>query len=350
MTRILVLGGGPAGYVAAGRAAQLGAEVTVVEYREIGGTCLNRGCIPTKAMVAGAARLHEARADASFGVVTGEVRLDFGAFMTRKEAVTTAAARRRRAAAQGPQGERRGAARRTRRPGGHRPRRWHDAGGRRRHPGERVGAHAPAAVRLLRPARHDERRAAGDRPRAGESGHRRRRRDRLRVRLRLQAARLQGHRHRDAGPAAARRGQAHRPHAADGLQEGRHRGDGEGPRRDVRAGRRRRDAAPRRRPRGHGRRRARGGRARAGERRPGLRGGRRAARPWLRGHRRDDAHGGRGGLRGGRRGGPAAARALGLPSGRHRRRERRDRLAHPPATAASCRTACSAHRRWRAAA
>ncbi len=61
MTKILVLGGGPAGYVAAGRAAQLGAEVTVVEAREIGGTCLNRGCIPTKAMVAGAARLHEAR-------------------------------------------------------------------------------------------------------------------------------------------------------------------------------------------------------------------------------------------------------------------------------------------------
>ena len=54
MTRILVLGGGPAGYVAAGRAAQLGAEVTLVEAREIGGTCLNRGCVPTKAMVAGA--------------------------------------------------------------------------------------------------------------------------------------------------------------------------------------------------------------------------------------------------------------------------------------------------------
>ena len=89
MTRILVLGGGPAGYVAAGRAAQLGAEVTVVEHREIGGTCLNRGCIPTKAMVAGAARLHQARTDASFGVVTGEVRLDFRAFMARKEAVTT---------------------------------------------------------------------------------------------------------------------------------------------------------------------------------------------------------------------------------------------------------------------
>ena len=88
MTKILVLGGGPAGYVAAGRAAQLGAEVTLVEAREIGGTCLNRGCIPTKAMVAGAARLHEARRAAEYGVEVGDVRLDFAAFMARKEAVT----------------------------------------------------------------------------------------------------------------------------------------------------------------------------------------------------------------------------------------------------------------------
>jgi dihydrolipoamide dehydrogenase len=89
MTKVLVVGGGPAGYVAAGRAAQLGAEVTVVEAREIGGTCLNRGCIPTKAMVAGAARLHEARRAAEYGVQVGEVRLDFAAFMARKEAATT---------------------------------------------------------------------------------------------------------------------------------------------------------------------------------------------------------------------------------------------------------------------
>jgi dihydrolipoamide dehydrogenase len=88
MTRILVLGGGPAGYVAAGRAAQLGATVTLVEAREIGGTCLNRGCVPTKAMVAGAERLRQAREASAFGVLTGEVALDFPAFMARKEAVT----------------------------------------------------------------------------------------------------------------------------------------------------------------------------------------------------------------------------------------------------------------------
>lgn len=88
MTKLLVLGGGPAGYVAAGRAAQLGADVTLVEAREIGGTCLNRGCIPTKAMVAGAQRLHAAREAGAFGVQTGEVGLDFSAFMARKDAVT----------------------------------------------------------------------------------------------------------------------------------------------------------------------------------------------------------------------------------------------------------------------
>ena len=86
--KVLVLGGGPAGYVAAGRAAQLGAEVTVVEAREVGGTCLNRGCVPTKAMVAGAQRLDQARRAAEYGVTTGEVSLDFASFMARKDAIT----------------------------------------------------------------------------------------------------------------------------------------------------------------------------------------------------------------------------------------------------------------------
>ncbi|HET6494061.1 MAG TPA: FAD-dependent oxidoreductase, partial [Thermoleophilia bacterium] len=90
MRKILVLGGGPAGYVAAGRAAQLGAAVTLVEERDIGGTCLNRGCIPTKAMIAGAERLRLAQEAAEFGVLTGEVSIDFGVFMARKDRVTAA--------------------------------------------------------------------------------------------------------------------------------------------------------------------------------------------------------------------------------------------------------------------
>ena len=70
----------------------------------------------------------------------------------------------------------------------------------------------------------------------------------------------------------------------------------------------------------------------------------------LRRHRRELPHGPRRRLRGGRRGGPAAPRALGLPPGRHRRRERRDRLATCTATGRSSPTACSARRRSRAAA
>ncbi|WP_313371379.1 NAD(P)/FAD-dependent oxidoreductase, partial [Sedimentibacter sp.] len=49
--KIVILGGGPGGYVAAIRAAQLGAEVTIVEKDKLGGTCLNRGCIPTKVLL-----------------------------------------------------------------------------------------------------------------------------------------------------------------------------------------------------------------------------------------------------------------------------------------------------------
>ena len=88
MKHILVLGGGPAGYVAALRAAQLGAQVTMIEAREVGGTCLNRGCIPTKAMVASVERLRLAREGAVFGVLTPEVDVDFAALSAHKEQAT----------------------------------------------------------------------------------------------------------------------------------------------------------------------------------------------------------------------------------------------------------------------
>jgi dihydrolipoamide dehydrogenase len=86
--KVIVLGGGPAGYVAALRAAQLGADVTVVEKRDIGGTCLNRGCIPTKSMVASVERLRQARDGDAFGVVAPNVGVDFAALMARKSAVS----------------------------------------------------------------------------------------------------------------------------------------------------------------------------------------------------------------------------------------------------------------------
>jgi len=83
----VVIGGGPGGYVAAIRAAQLGAEVALVEKGSVGGTCLNRGCIPTKAMAAGVSLLHSVQRAKEFGINTGEVSIDFGRLMERKNQV-----------------------------------------------------------------------------------------------------------------------------------------------------------------------------------------------------------------------------------------------------------------------
>jgi dihydrolipoamide dehydrogenase len=86
---VAVLGGGPAGYTAAIRAAQLGARVVCVEKEpELGGTCLRVGCIPTKAWVQTAHALHAAREiDPKLGVVTGEPRLDLATANEWKAAV-----------------------------------------------------------------------------------------------------------------------------------------------------------------------------------------------------------------------------------------------------------------------
>ena len=86
---VAVLGGGPAGYTAAIRAAQLGATVACVEQEsELGGTCLRVGCIPTKAWVQTAHALHEIREiDPKLGVVAGEPTLDFAQANQWKDAV-----------------------------------------------------------------------------------------------------------------------------------------------------------------------------------------------------------------------------------------------------------------------
>src|SRR5947199_103424 len=78
---VAVLGGGPGGYTAAIRAAQLGAKVACIEKEpELGGTCLRVGCIPTKAWVQTAFALKEAEESfAKFGVAVGEAKLDFEA-------------------------------------------------------------------------------------------------------------------------------------------------------------------------------------------------------------------------------------------------------------------------------
>jgi dihydrolipoamide dehydrogenase len=86
---VAVLGGGPGGYTAAIRAAQLGATVACIEKEpELGGTCLRVGCIPTKAWVQTAFALKEAEESfAKFGVHVGEARLDFGASNAWKSGV-----------------------------------------------------------------------------------------------------------------------------------------------------------------------------------------------------------------------------------------------------------------------
>src|SRR3954468_7791258 len=86
---VAVLGGGPGGYTAAIRAAQLGAKVACIERApELGGTCLRVGCIPTKAWVQTAFALKEAEESfAKFGVAVGEAKLDFAASNTWKAGV-----------------------------------------------------------------------------------------------------------------------------------------------------------------------------------------------------------------------------------------------------------------------
>ncbi|MDR1649523.1 MAG: dihydrolipoyl dehydrogenase [Synergistaceae bacterium] len=85
-TKIAVIGGGPGGYVAAIRAAQLGAEVTLIEENKLGGTCLNVGCIPTKALLHSAHLLDEIRNGAEYGV-TATPALDFAQVQKRKEKI-----------------------------------------------------------------------------------------------------------------------------------------------------------------------------------------------------------------------------------------------------------------------
>jgi dihydrolipoamide dehydrogenase len=85
-TKISVVGAGPGGYVAAIRAAQLGAEVTIIEQDNVGGTCLNWGCIPTKIMKVTAEILDKFHRAQEFGIeVTGNVWPDMQRLMARKE-------------------------------------------------------------------------------------------------------------------------------------------------------------------------------------------------------------------------------------------------------------------------
>lgn len=84
---VAVVGGGPAGYVAAIRAAKLGRTVALVEARELGGTCLNRGCIPSKTLLRHAEVIESIEKAKSWGIETGPVTVSLSKMMERKDEV-----------------------------------------------------------------------------------------------------------------------------------------------------------------------------------------------------------------------------------------------------------------------
>ena len=84
---VVVIGGGPGGYVAAIKAAQLGAKTCVIEMDKVGGTCLNRGCIPTKALYRNAEILNTLKEIDKFGISVPSYEVDINKVHDRKEEV-----------------------------------------------------------------------------------------------------------------------------------------------------------------------------------------------------------------------------------------------------------------------
>ena len=284
---VAVLGGGPGGYTAAIRAAQLGAKTVCIEKEpELGGTCLRIGCIPTKAWVQTAFAIKEAEETfAKLGVQVGEPTLDFAAANQWKDGVSK---QMTSGVAEPLQDERRRVGQ------GHRPLqgceddRGRGRGGRlvpagdRRHrlvpaaPADR--GHRLAALRRLdRPARADRGAEAARRPR--------RRHHRLRVRLDHAPLRGRGDDHRDAPDPDPAGGRRRRQGARQAVRQARHRPAARLPLR-PRRGHRRRAARPvQRRPVRRVRPDARRHRPRPARREPRPRGDRRRARQ-AHGHRR----------------------------------------------------------------
>lgn len=84
---VVVIGTGPGGYVAAIRAAQMGLKTAVVEKDELGGTCLNWGCIPTKSWIVTAHLYEQIKRAKEYGIIVGEPQIDWGALVARKNKI-----------------------------------------------------------------------------------------------------------------------------------------------------------------------------------------------------------------------------------------------------------------------
>ncbi|MGE5551057.1 MAG: FAD-dependent oxidoreductase, partial [Bacteroidota bacterium] len=86
-TQLAIIGAGPGGYVAAIRAAQRGARVCLIERDQVGGVCLNRGCIPTKTLVASAELYSRIKRAGEYGIAVGEARPEMARIVQRKDEV-----------------------------------------------------------------------------------------------------------------------------------------------------------------------------------------------------------------------------------------------------------------------
>jgi len=85
--KVVIIGGGPGGYVAALRGAQLGLDITLIEEDKVGGVCLNRGCIPTKALLSASERLSDIKTAKDFGIDVNGFTVDIGTVFKRKDQV-----------------------------------------------------------------------------------------------------------------------------------------------------------------------------------------------------------------------------------------------------------------------
>jgi dihydrolipoamide dehydrogenase len=84
---VVIIGGGPAGYTAAVRLAQLGAKATIVERDAIGGICVNHGCIPTAALARAVELLEMGKSAKDYGITYEDMKVDFRRMMSKKEAI-----------------------------------------------------------------------------------------------------------------------------------------------------------------------------------------------------------------------------------------------------------------------